>query len=387
MLIALLLPAVQAAREAARRMQCSNHIRQIAIGMHNFHDVHGEFPSALRQPAIGRTLTNGATYNERVSGLVMVLPFMEQVAIYGGIVAANWPNPSNASNGTGVGHEVYRDPIATYRCPSDGENPRVSDAFTGAPTNYRMNKGDMPVGAWSSARGVFHSYFDNSRPTEARTFGSIFDGTSNTMMLAEGVLGSRNNETNWLTGVAITQRVHIVDQRPVRPSAWLEVKGNGGGFAAGITIYDATVAGGSQGTWERSCYLGRRWSDGRMLFSGVYTILPPNSPSVSRTANTRQPDTDWAAVAASSYHPGGANTVACDVSVRFVSNSVSTVNSGVTLRAGVTGVTSSSGLGLAYDDLAGYTDPARPQDYKGPSPYGIWGAYGSIAGEESMGLP
>jgi hypothetical protein len=205
------------------------------------------------------------------------------------------------------------------------------------------------------------------------------------MMLAEGVLGARANERRWLGGVALGMRSRIVDDRPVRPSAWLAVRGNGGDFFAGQTVYQGTGGGGSFGTWEQSTYLGRRWSDGRMLFTGVYTILPPNSPSVSYTDSNR-PNPDWAAVAASSYHPGGANTVACDVSVRFVSNNVSTVNPGVTLRAGVTGVTSSSGLGLAFEDLEGAT-AARPQDYSGQSPYGIWGAYGTVANGETLGLP
>jgi len=68
-LIALLLPAVQAAREAARRMQCSNHLKQLALGLHDYHDSHKGFPS-------GALVSNGLSWN------VLILPYIEQGPLY-----------------------------------------------------------------------------------------------------------------------------------------------------------------------------------------------------------------------------------------------------------------------------------------------------------------
>jgi len=102
--------------------------------------------------------------------------------------------------------------------------------------------------------------------------------------------------------------------------------------------------------------------------------------------STPRPSEQWAVVAASSRHPGGVGTIACDVSYRFVTDSVSTVSSGLRL---VAAATARSGLSLAFDDtedVAG-NDATQPQRYIGPSPYGVWGAYGTPNNGESVPLP
>src|SRR4051812_45822194 len=99
-LVALLLPAVQAAREAARRMQCSNNLRQLGLALHNYHDVNQSFPMNYR-PVLGGTY----------SWMQAILPLIEQQSLYsqitvGGTVAL--------SNNTMVANTV----IKTFRCPS-----------------------------------------------------------------------------------------------------------------------------------------------------------------------------------------------------------------------------------------------------------------------------
>jgi hypothetical protein len=207
------------------------------------------------------------------------------------------------------------------------------------------------------------------------------------MMLAEGVLGSRQNEGKWLTGTALDMSTHVRDDRTkgngVRPSDWLAVKGSGGDFTATTSYYgkDAATNGDNN---NRNAYIGRRWGDGRPFYSGVYTILPPNSPTVTRSVNNA--DDGSTIPAAGSYHTGGAGTIACDVSYRFVSSSVSTVNPSIQVRAD-SGLTASAGLGLAFTDLQTLGDANNPQNYIGPSPYGPWGAYGTPDGGENLGLP
>ena len=76
-LIALLLPAVQAAREAARRNQCSNNLKQLGVGLHGYHDITGSFPFGR-----GGTATGAMSNSSRVSGFIPLLPYIEQTAIY-----------------------------------------------------------------------------------------------------------------------------------------------------------------------------------------------------------------------------------------------------------------------------------------------------------------
>jgi type II secretory pathway pseudopilin PulG len=101
-LIALLLPAVQAAREAARRMSCSNNLKQIALALHNYHDTHGSLPPAYMTDEDG---------NPTVSWRVLILPFLEANHVYDAIdIQQPWDSPANA---------VLMDTqIPTYNCPS-----------------------------------------------------------------------------------------------------------------------------------------------------------------------------------------------------------------------------------------------------------------------------
>ncbi len=113
-LVALLLPAVQAAREAARRMQCSNNLKQLALTLHNYHDVNRCFPSAIvRSDAAGR---RGASW------LVRILPFMEETAAYEAITFndTDWTMQSNRINRNWMITNNLR--VDTLYCPSSAMN-------------------------------------------------------------------------------------------------------------------------------------------------------------------------------------------------------------------------------------------------------------------------
>jgi prepilin-type processing-associated H-X9-DG protein len=150
-LVALLLPAVQAGREAARRAQCTNNLKQIAIAMHNYHDTYKCFPSAVLTDEDG---------NPMRSWRVAILPFVEQGVVYDSYnFDEPWDSPSNqvlAGNRSTV-----------YACPSD---PVVGPYET----SYVMIAGKGTVGG---------------EPNEVVTFAEITDGTSNTIMAIE-VAGS-----------------------------------------------------------------------------------------------------------------------------------------------------------------------------------------------------
>jgi len=354
MLIALLLPAVQAAREAARRMQCANNLRQIGTALHNFHSTHGELPSGAFQRRLGQgdagtASERNATRSNRIGGLAMLLPYMEQMVIWDRIAENPQQSPWDGA--------AFHHPVQTFRCPSEANTP--ADGAPTHPTNYRMSRGDL-AGNWDwwEGRGVFvrgdghGTYF---------TLTNIEDGTSNTLAFAEGVLGTAGNGTQVLGGVALSDptgaalRVRVNSDRPVRPAAWLEVR-RGNSFAQGVI---------SANTVNTSHFAGRRWGDGLSLFSGMFTILPPNSPTVALLTDGRDAE-QWAIPAASSSHPGGVGTLACDASYRFVSNSVNTGD-----------------LSRAFDDVHP-TD--NPQHYTGPSIYGVWGAFGTPSSGDTASL-
>jgi hypothetical protein len=285
----------------------------------------------------------------------MLLPFIEQMTVYSGIVAVQDGSGSGANSRAPWDGHAYRHHIPPFMCPSESHNA-VQD-HTGAtrhtfPTNYRMNRGDMGVNwDWDEGRGVFamgdRVYY---------TLTTITDGTSNTLMFAEGVIGVRANADRIVGGIAINRDVRTRDDRPVRPIDWLAVRGQGNDFAPGIEFYNHPTE-----DW----YLGRRWGDAHTVYTGIFTILPPNSPTVSRNPEY------WCIPAASSYHPGGVGTVACDASYRFISNSISTGD-----------------LSAAIDDVPVVQSRHAndPQWYTGPSLYGVWGAYGTPAHGDSASL-
>jgi prepilin-type N-terminal cleavage/methylation domain-containing protein/prepilin-type processing-associated H-X9-DG protein len=176
-LIALLLPAVQSAREAARRAQCTNNLKQLGIGMHNHHDSQGTFPpGAWNSPA--RTWT------------FHILPYLEQQAM------------SNALNFNATFYDLKNSTVTgatltAFLCPSDpgaGTPITVSGQPTRKKGNYAANWGnshydqgnpapfDGPNGSVTPIRGAFRVNTSTTPPSNMRDF---TDGTSGTMLLSE----------------------------------------------------------------------------------------------------------------------------------------------------------------------------------------------------------
>jgi len=178
-LIALLLPAVQAAREAARRAQCTNNFKQMGIAMHNYHDVNNALP-------IGRQ------DNPRRTWALSILPFIEQGNLFG---AVNFARPFYERENT----TVIRSTISAYQCPSDRPSIQEPD------TAYPRGKGSMAVN-WGNA--TFSQESGTDRPdtpppalTKVRFSSAPFttnkstglrdmtDGTSGTLLVGETIIG------------------------------------------------------------------------------------------------------------------------------------------------------------------------------------------------------
>jgi prepilin-type N-terminal cleavage/methylation domain-containing protein len=219
-LVALLLPAVQAAREAARRMQCTNNLRQLALSLHSFHDANSTFP---RQPSPGG--------NTGISWLCYVLPYLEQKSL------ADQFNPSLASyaSGQNANRVLGRYKIPGFYCPSYIEQRSGStiDDVTGFGLAYAIhyvgNMGPITTGLSASStyngtgyafnpstqgllacEGIlpFHPVIVSSNPVtpDGVRIAMISDGTSNTLMVFEvawkGLELSPGSFRAWVRGIS-----------------------------------------------------------------------------------------------------------------------------------------------------------------------------------------
>ena len=132
-LVSLLLPAVQQAREAARRTQCRNNLKQLGLAMHNYHDVARMFPP--RQTGSGSPISATTHQNTRISGLVCMLPYMDQAPLFNAIMQGD--------NAPWSPEDYWRTKLPAYNCPSDPGNrePNSSPNARGS-SSYVFSAGD-----------------------------------------------------------------------------------------------------------------------------------------------------------------------------------------------------------------------------------------------------
>ncbi|GHT36563.1 general secretion pathway protein GspG [Planctomycetales bacterium] len=351
-LIALLLPAVQAAREAARRSQCTNQVKQISLAFHNFHDTNKRFPAGANDPIwMAYKKASDSTKNignvDIIGFLCTLLPFYEQQASYDAITAecakyaAMNPDPANYNPVHPGNGAVYQSAvIAVLRCPSDS-NAFIKTGGDLARTSYHGCWGDVKCAHNSgSIRGVL------TRATDIKAdMGGVTDGTSNTVALSESLCGAYDdiNERRWKIGVV------QLAAKTFSPKDCLDTKGADGEIAA---AHSAMTYG------KKGC----RWAAAQMGYSGFLTILPPNSPTCA--SNDTSTGTSWVLeqlgiTTPSSNHSGGVNVGMLDGSVKFVSETV---------------------------DCGSDFTVNPPVNYGKKSPYGVWGAAGTVAGSESATL-
>ena len=344
-LIGLLLPAVQAAREAARRMQCTNNLKQWGLGIQNYHDTNGAMPAA-QSWCVGDAVYGGDGYTFNWSATFKIFPYIEQQALYQAIYnrrphvwEGNTAPMPDGSTFTGLATVV-----SAVLCPSDG-NATQPGLNGGARTNYVVCYGDCidaNQGSQNSPVYPLTAEWDCSRRGAFgcgafKSLASVTDGTSNTIAASETVTNPMT--TNGYTG--IKGGVY-----PVRPSSASSCYND-----ARSTDNPGEMPRGSEASWR-----GHWFGDGRPVTGGFVTVLPPNGPSCSNGAG----DGVWAIVSASSNHSGGVNAVMLDGSVRFISETIST-------------------------NITGRDNEAVPCQgpISGKSPYGVWGALGSISGGET----
>ena len=365
-LIALLLPAVQAAREAARRMACTNHLKQLALGLHNYHDVLRGFPAGSSGPlgrvsaalppspptwAAGEAIAPGWS---RCSGFISLFPYVEQMAFFDYFSNSN--AATLAGNPSMSGILDQSDPrnatLSAFLCPSDSLSPRIN-RYTPR-SNYRFCEGDNPtdwlMGDYSPSanlRGLF-GY------RTWHTLGSITDGTSNTVVLSERCVSKDNTSDRRIKSSSLwgdNSSLGIFSSTTPRPRYLVS-------RAACASRFEPTSPG--EYTYGLAVFSSSGWNvfDGHPAHSNFNTVLGPNSPACYDRAGS--PSSEIAVMPPSSEHTGGVNVAFADGSVHFVSN---TINAGPA------------------------TNDAFPSNsVGGQSPFGVWGALGSRNGGESTSL-
>src|SRR4051794_21924561 len=269
-LMGLLLPAVQKVREAANRMKCSNNLKQIGLGFHNYHDTNGQFPM-------------GWDFATSWGALARVLPYIEQDNIYKLIdFTKSVSDPANSA--------AVQAPIRMFLCPSDSDNPMPS---LGPATNYMGNNGNIPVFVIARGlnasdpppNGIFYTQSQNVN------FASIRDGTSNTGFFSERVLGDGN-----LGLVSPLEDVfNGPNAAPGRPS-------NADEAYTWCQSVDITNPAN-----QFPIFMGAPWAHGQHCYQH---ISPPNGRSCGWLPSLR------ATMAATSRHSGGVNMVLGDGSTR-----------------------------------------------------------------------
>lgn len=198
-LVALLLPAVQAAREAGRRSSCSNNLKQLGLAIHNYHDTLKSFP-------VGNSTGGASGPDMNRSWIVGALPYFEQSTIYNAMNLALDGLENTTAGPTGKTNlQLIQQPLPTVLCPSDADSTQVinrADSAASIPlalTNYAGVVGDHRNGSGTGfdfGGGQFYDY-GNGADTAGRCRGSfsragystklsaITDGTSNTIIVGE----------------------------------------------------------------------------------------------------------------------------------------------------------------------------------------------------------
>lgn len=302
-LIALLLPAVQAAREAARRTQCVNNLKQLGLAIHNYEGVVGSLP-----PALVITGSGGAvTWTSSFGAFPRILPFAEQGVLFNTINfdVEMYSPPNKTSTGQYV---------SLFVCPSERRRE-----FT-HPVGGRMNVVNYGFceGDWFVWGGTGTTRYNRSAfgPNQSRRWAEFSDGLTSTLLMSEG-----KAYQPYYRDCPRLQNINDPDQIP-GPDADPYVVAPEYRGSPPCVIRDGVLEGGHV-----------EWVESGVHHAGFTTAWPPNKriqggPNMQYTdmdINSKREKTggpSFAAVTARSYHPGGVNALLGDGSVRFVKSTI-----------------------------------------------------------------
>jgi prepilin-type N-terminal cleavage/methylation domain-containing protein len=327
-LVGLLLPAVQAARESARRSTCGNNLKQFGVALHAFESARRLLPYLWGGPLSSESGTITPLLTGRFSGFIPLLPFIEEESYYTSIWKSGTPNAVFTVSS-------YNRQLPILLCPTDNPPDRsmttigqnnylfcMGDRFNNLDTDIRTNK--------TALRGIF------GRESATR-FSEITDGLTQTIALAECVRATNTSVAGTQDGNVPVNNAYANSSSKTNDPVACRNSFNGGGFTSGSLV-------------DTNRSLGTRWSDGRVGYNGFTTVLPPNGPTCNGQISS-------GILTTASRHAGaGSQVLMADGAVTFVSQSVDAGN------------------------------VAGGEKTSGTSSYGVWGGLGSKSGTEQLRL-
>ena len=362
-LLAIILPAIQDTREATRRMQCSNQLKQLSLATQHYHAAYTVLPmhgGGTAEPNGVRTLNDDQCNHHRLNYAVAILPFLEHQALWeqisqplvepltGKVFPAMGPVPWYNILALSQAHPYppWNQPMSVLRCPSDmaiadqsgainyaacmGDGVRELGCALGKP-QFRSSNDLTPLNYDDSTkRGLFANW-------HAFRFSDCTDGLSATILFGEIVVGENDRQivSHMVEGQA---GIHI----------------NVDACSSAIDVSRPRFFRADSIVEPR----GSRWADAGLTFSGFSTVLPPQSPSCAEIPVSGA-DANWfgGIFSAASHHRGGVYVAHADGAVRFVTASID-AQSPVASRSSV------------YVGNAAHPPGS-------PSPFGLWGALGT----------
>lgn len=323
-LIALLLPAVQAAREAARRAQCLNNLKQLGLATHNYIDrnkvlpADGVFLGAAYGSCCPPQTPDGEGWGWNASWAVSILPEMDQQPMYNAYNfnrGAEWP----------PNYTVGFSQLSTLICPSDGIGERPAPPW-GANSYHGNRGGPGVIRNWTGTIVQHHTFYPQQwwgRDGQLGYFGlqQIRDGQSTTALFSEKLLGMPGNEAVYVGQNNDERGFFPIDGGPIfnTGSGQLALEQMG----RCNSLPSSQVSGGS--------YLsGAHWSLAYPWHHSNSSYNHFNPPNKNSCYNTNEPPgpsgNPWGGltslITATSDHPGGVNVCMVDGSVKFIKNSI-----------------------------------------------------------------
>lgn len=299
-LIALLLPAIQQAREAARRSQCQNNLKQIGIALQTYHETHMIFPPGGSRNK--RTAANNFDDWTNWSGQSMLLPYLDQMAVYDAI-NFDWAPVGDGATSDVINSTARERKLAAFLCPSD------PNSGNNAINNYHLSYGTSTNHPIDRSSGIFWV-------RGAASIGQITDGTSHTVAASEALRGNGQGSSSRYRGNVLMQDVGLPGSVRIFDA-----------FTNPQPVIDAIATCETAFTTSTNIAdrRGFRWAIGIQGFALFNTIMTPNNPILGGCrsgCNAGCHMDDSFVQGANSMHSGGVNVLLADGSTTFVGDAV-----------------------------------------------------------------
>jgi prepilin-type N-terminal cleavage/methylation domain-containing protein/prepilin-type processing-associated H-X9-DG protein len=306
-LISQLIPAVQSAREAARRIQCVNNLKQIGLALHNYETALAALPMSMSLFGYANTVIDDTGWSVQAR----ILPYLEGGALYNTAnIGVFKEDPVNST--------LISLTVSTFVCPSEVKSePSQHDYGVSGVINYGMSGGDWFV--WGGFNGPQNrSAFG---PNRSRRLAAFTDGLSQTLFAAEVKTYQTSSNCRFLKLPSVNDPNNI-------PSPYANPFQVAPEYDNGLCVT------------ENQAEFHTEWSDGHVHAAGFTTAWPPNKAIVGTSfypgmdldlngKNEENGGPTFSAINARSYHPGGVNVLLGDGSVKFIKSSID----GMTWRA------------------------------------------------------